>query len=468
MNDQPIVPENFNPKDPFENCKLNRVQYAEILTTIVKKNEDGLVIALNNKWGTGKTTFVKMWRDYLELPKNNFKTIYFNSWENDYEDNPLVALLGELSKINNGNKSKKYQKLISKGAKLFSNIIFPSLKLLTGVDLGKVEVLYDKMGENVAKLFDNEIDEYQNRKKTIKDFRNSLESYVNDELNGKRLVFIVDELDRCRPNYAVSLLEQIKHFFTVKNIHFILSIDKEQLSYAVEGVYGSNKIDSTEYLRRFIDLEFSLPSPDKEEFYLYLIEKYNINEFFSNKKENKIFLLKHEKLDFNNICHSIFCNNQIELRKQEKVFLLLKISFQLIENSNSVNLYLFVFFAFLKIVHEKFYDSIRFRNDHISEIHEKFYSKVKINISENTKETLIILERFLLLAIPVYNGSNEIISSEKIESYNLMHKSKIDHGFDIKNNISERISSNFEPNNFNLEFTFQKLEFINGLSVKNA
>ena len=84
-------------ESPFKNCKLNRKIYAEVLTEVVKNNNQGFVMSLNNKWGTGKTTFVKMWQYHLE--NLDFQTINFNAWENDFEDNALTALLGELKPI---------------------------------------------------------------------------------------------------------------------------------------------------------------------------------------------------------------------------------------------------------------------------------------------------------------------------------------------------------------------------------
>jgi tRNA A37 threonylcarbamoyladenosine biosynthesis protein TsaE len=64
--------------NPFANCKLDRQQYAKVLTSIVDTYGDGFVLAINNKWGTGKTTFVKMWEQALK--DNKYQTVYFNAW----------------------------------------------------------------------------------------------------------------------------------------------------------------------------------------------------------------------------------------------------------------------------------------------------------------------------------------------------------------------------------------------------
>ncbi|MEY2922602.1 MAG: hypothetical protein RL108_1228, partial [Bacteroidota bacterium] len=84
MNSEIDIPQEV----PFTNCKLGREPYAKVLTDIVRTNSDGFVLAIDNKWGAGKTTFVSMWSKMLQ--KEEFQTLYFNAWENDFENNPFV------------------------------------------------------------------------------------------------------------------------------------------------------------------------------------------------------------------------------------------------------------------------------------------------------------------------------------------------------------------------------------------
>jgi hypothetical protein len=77
--------------------------------------------------------------------------------------------------------------------------------------------------------------------------------------NGNPLVVIVDELDRCRPLFAIGLLEKIKHLFEIPGIIFVLGVDRTQLGHSIKSVYGQ-EMDVDGYLRRFIDLEFLLPT----------------------------------------------------------------------------------------------------------------------------------------------------------------------------------------------------------------
>src|SRR5690606_36180541 len=114
-----------------------------------------------------------------------------------------------------------------------------------------------------------EIDAYTKKKKTIIEFRKELEVFIKRNTD-KPLIFIIDELDRCRPDYAVEVLEQMKHFFAVPGIIFILSIDKNHLASSIKGYYGSENINTDEYLRRFIDLEYSISKPITEHYVDYL------------------------------------------------------------------------------------------------------------------------------------------------------------------------------------------------------
>jgi len=92
-------------------------------------------------------------------------------------------------------------------------------------------------------------------------------------LKGKRILIIVDELDRCKPLFAIQTLEVIKHLFDVPNVNFLLSVNFQQLKYSIETVYGQ-KMDSEGYLRRFINYVIKLPEPSKDVYIDYLLKEY--------------------------------------------------------------------------------------------------------------------------------------------------------------------------------------------------
>lgn len=100
------------PKAPFENDALNRQRFASVLNSIIDIYSDtGIVLSINGEWGTGKTTFVRMWRQ--QLIDNGYRTLYFNAWRTDFMDDALTALLGELKSEFHSNE--RFNDIVEKG-----------------------------------------------------------------------------------------------------------------------------------------------------------------------------------------------------------------------------------------------------------------------------------------------------------------------------------------------------------------
>ena len=97
---------------------------------------------------------------------------------------------------------------------------------------------------------------------------------------GQPLIFIIDELDRCRPTFAIELLERVKHIFDVPNIAFVFGINRRELVKSLESVYGD--IDAGTYLRRFFDMEFVLPDANPYRFCLYLVKRHGLETYASD------------------------------------------------------------------------------------------------------------------------------------------------------------------------------------------
>ena len=116
----------IDPDNPFGQCKLGRQRFGEMLTELVTNYADGFVLAVNNPWGAGKTTFMTMWQHHLKI--NGFPTIYFNAWENDFDNKPIVAILSEFRSLTGDNNSKTFQSVLEKGAVLAKNIAPALLK----------------------------------------------------------------------------------------------------------------------------------------------------------------------------------------------------------------------------------------------------------------------------------------------------------------------------------------------------
>lgn len=417
----------INEQEPYENCKLDRKKYADVLTNIIENYSEGFVLAINNKWGTGKTTFVKMWQQSLK--NSNYETIYFNAWENDLENNPLTALIGELKTISS-NDDKTFKKIISSAAKLSKNVAPALVKAILNKYIDS-EVLAEALSDSVktgTEIFEDEIKEYTERKKSIINFRNDLSNFVSKNAEGKPLIFIIDELDRCRPNYSVSLLEQVKHFFNVKNIVFVLSIDKEQLGNAICGVYGSDKIDSSEYLRRFIDIEYSIPEPKSGEFFDYLFEYFDYNSFFNSKARLEYYDLKYDKDTFASTSKILLqkCN----LRQLEKIMATTRVTLRTFHHNSYVMPVFYIFLIYIKFLHPSYYKDLIAKNLKIKEAHDKFYEIIKPIINNDNKRYFIQIEALLLIFynnyISEYKSENNVYEYDlTIGKYKLNIQSKI-------------------------------------------
>jgi len=269
-----------------EHDKLGRKKYSDQLTKIIEDSalyttNASLVIALDSVWGTGKTTFVEMWAN--ELSDADFEVIMYNAWENDDWNDPLIpvvnSLLYKYSKKNDLVQELKH-KSISLAAYIGKNIVSQLVKNKVGVDVKELKEELDTKAETEINIF-NEFEAY---KKIKSQFVDLLQSLTKD----KKIIFFIDELDRCKPIVAVETLEIIKHFFNVPNIVFIFSLDLQQLSYSVATIYGQN-MNSAGYLRRFFDLHFKIPAPTIREYFEFINRELEIGA--NEELENRIITL---------------------------------------------------------------------------------------------------------------------------------------------------------------------------------
>lgn len=260
---------------------FGRKELAVQLTSYIDRLRDGAVLAIDAPWGDGKTWFGKNWKQQLET--ENRKVIYIDAFEQDYTEDPFMLLASEFMGIvddteENIEVNKYKEKAInvakttmSIGAKI--SIGLATKYLLGGVDLSKeiedsIQSAGDELGNISSKLIEKKFDEYKTNKETFISFKDELKKI--SEKQDKPIVIFIDELDRCKPDFAVGLVERIKHFFDIPNIVFVLLINREQLENAIKGIYGSDT-NASSYLGKFINFFFELPKPKlnytKSEYY---------------------------------------------------------------------------------------------------------------------------------------------------------------------------------------------------------
>jgi KAP family P-loop domain len=256
--------------------QLNRADTAKFLTELAKLKKAGYVLNLNCPWGTGKTWFLKRW---LLTLQNQHPVVYIDAWKYDHNDSPLLIILQHIIKTlqEQSPQAKRLGDRI-KTSKGFATakVLGPELvKAMFRIDLEKVmesadfeakkssSVIADLASKTTALLLDNvskETEAVDDLKMAIAKLLDSIIGQkAKTNLNYPLFVF-VDELDRCRPTFAIEMLEAIKHVFGIPQIFFVIATDSEQLQHSINAVYGE-KFGSYNYLKRFFDASFQLETP---------------------------------------------------------------------------------------------------------------------------------------------------------------------------------------------------------------
>ena len=341
---------------PFAYDKLGRKECASNFITIAQMYAiSGCVLSLNGEWGSGKTTFIKMVMQ--EMKNRGFHPLYFNAWENDYVADPLIALLSEIKEI--APLSKKWDSVMNNGGKIIASMASSLFKSLLKNKLGIDSDILSAGIDEATKLMKADIDDFANQKKTFQDFKKSLTNYITDNTDtDKPVVFFVDELDRCNPCFAVKVLERIKHLFDIPNVIFVLSISKRQLESAIQGYYGSNNINAANYLRRFIDVEFTLPIPNIENFCQYLYEYYDFSKVFRNNQRLQYNEFQYDEDNFNKMAYILVKNSDVDLRTIDKIFAHTRLALFAFSNNTYIIPDVFFMMCYFKVVDPTFFSAI--------------------------------------------------------------------------------------------------------------
>jgi len=292
--------------------KLNRRETANFLSNfLIKRYElasrhghaDTFVLNVRADWGFGKTFFLKRWAKDLQ---KDFPVVFFDSWENDFSEDPLIGFIAEINRALSDHftsiplAERHLDRALSVGRKLIKPvglaITSAITKQLAGLSLEKLSELYssedldekdeersgDEVSSLISKYAELALQEHLSKKETISIFKNRLGRLIEalqKEAGVQLPLFIfIDELDRCRPTYAIELLEALKHLFGVPGIYFVVATNLEQLGHSICAVYGE-QFDSERYLKRFFDQEYLLPVPDSTQFAAFLFQRHSLSDF---------------------------------------------------------------------------------------------------------------------------------------------------------------------------------------------
>lgn len=272
----------IDPSNPWAGDPLARQSEGEVLANLISTLGDSpFVVSLKGGWGTGKSVFLRRLGAHLQGALK-IPVIHIDAWQSDYVDDPLLimasALSDRLGEIEDGRIIRGLSGIISGLAGSAGKITLPVLSILASVLLpGGAKAV--ELAAATPQIAQNFLDWDSERKSAESDFRDNLikaKEKLHKSLRSDTklpVVIIIDELDRCRPDFAIKFLERMKHFFSVDGICFLIATDYENLPNAVESVYGP-KVSGELYLRKFFDFEYNLPPPAAEDHAIYLFSTF--------------------------------------------------------------------------------------------------------------------------------------------------------------------------------------------------
>lgn len=462
---QPIIIEDT---DVFKFDKLDRKESIENLSSLIISTNNAFTLSINANWGAGKTTFIKLWKAYLKQ-QHGINSIYFSAWEDDFSKEPLISILGEINQYISENfyadpeVEKKFEKVKNVGGKILKRGIPAFLKGMTSgvVDLDKgFEEAIGAIAESTAKEL---IDNYSKDKLVTEEFKNTIQDLLSHIDKDKPFVIFIDELDRCRPTYAIELLERIKHIFGIDGLIFVLAIDKTQLGESIKSQYGN--IDTDNYLKRFIDMEFSLKNLKIDQFchYLYM----SVYEF------DKLLITKSIKKEYNPFLDELamikYLSNSLKLtlREIEQIFIQLKIVFSTVQpRLFEVHFRLIVLFLILKMKLPVDYEALK--NGKIDE--EKLINiLIDKKVKDQSKDLEIIIKASILATskneTELYN-----ILQEQLKILNEIEDNSAKYRQEWLTNLLEYGYGQFKQYKLNqaVETVIKKIEFLDSFNFEGT
>ncbi len=232
---------------------------------ILSDNHKSCTFALDGKWGCGKTFVLNLLEkevaDYQspETAFDKFLVFHYDCWKYDYYDEPLIAIIAAMLDIVEEQKSL----FTSETAKRIKDGWRIATKTVTNV---AKEISKNTIGFSLSECANEAKKETENKKDTKYKFDgffafNKTIQYVRNEIaelaKNRTILIVVDELDRCLPEYTIKVLERLHHVFEgIDNTIVLLSMDKNQIKNIVNQIFGTEYTDA--YLRKFINFEISL------------------------------------------------------------------------------------------------------------------------------------------------------------------------------------------------------------------
>ena len=386
--------------------KLERGEFIEFVKGLILNSEqykrdnesESYVIALDSAWGTGKSYFIDLLTQ--SATDDTLRIVKYNAWKNDYCENAFEPLIYDILTsdclsftMENNADAENIQKMILNigkiGFAMGKQFIFSAAKEKFGIDVNEA-FAQAKNTDNPFKDFllrqSKEISEINNEREAFEKFKNWLGQATSHlKENDQKLVVIVDELDRCKPTFAIQTLEVVKHLFDIDNVVFLFAVDIQQLSHSISSVYGQG-FDSVGYLCRFFDYIAKMPEPNVSK---YIFDNISSIESLAKMSDFSIYHSDRQKSFYEILQHfflEIYSEFDFSLRDLDTVIKSYKIMVNnfLADYADISAHMIYIFFLSLKYKFPRLFSSMFIsKATDISYIGDETYKKIVNHFSSN-------------------------------------------------------------------------------------
>ncbi|HBL7112095.1 TPA: NTPase, partial [Serratia marcescens] len=246
----------FDIRDEFQRRRI-----AEKIAVLIASDIDTSPMIINGGWGTGKTEFCYKLINLLKESHPNYKTVYIDAFNEDHTDSPILTVLAAIITLL---PEKEGASLIQKALPALRFGLKTTLKAGAGWVLRQnaddvneefQEVIKETSNAVIDSTVESLLKDHIESDKNIRTLKTALQEIAEDN----PIIIFIDELDRCKPSFSISILENIKHVFDVENVHFVLITNTQQLEASINHLYGQS-VDAKRYLDKFIRFTFTLPN----------------------------------------------------------------------------------------------------------------------------------------------------------------------------------------------------------------
>jgi hypothetical protein len=261
--------------EPSKYDRLNRGEYVETLAKIATTCDTPLVIGLYGSWGVGKTSLMKLIEAEIDPSKSTTQTVWFDAWLYQFDEHPVMGLLHKMVVDLEVTEETEVKERIYRIARaLGPGIITGMVKATTHIDLNDIAKAFSRYEEEDFRIQEDRVNLREN-------FQKLIEKVQTAKGGRKRIVFFIDDLDRCMPDHILSVLEALKLYLNLEGCVYFLGLDRHTLEDSIRYHYKDFDIGAVNYLDKIIQLPFEIPPVDPD-----CIESF-IQSFLPTKKEDE-------------------------------------------------------------------------------------------------------------------------------------------------------------------------------------